>query len=96
MINWAVTKLIVKPNADGLKDVVAYVQWKAHHGATSKFGTVGLTVPSAGFIPYADLTEQHALHWVWQSVNKDEIEAELTEPSIPLRQDLALLPLPWA
>lgn len=96
MANWAVTKLIVHPKSHGLEDVVAYVQWKAYHNGASKFGTVGLTAPGAGFIPYADLTEQHALNWVWQSVNKNEIEAELAEPSIPLRQDIASLPLPWA
>lgn len=73
-MEWKVTKLIVKPEVDGRKNVVAHVQWRAFHGEASKFGTVGLREPGPSFINYDELTEQDALGWVWAAIDKAEVE----------------------
>ncbi|MCA3504720.1 MAG: hypothetical protein IOD05_16040 [Rhodobacter sp.] len=95
MVVWNVTKLIVAPDFDGKADVVAYVQWKAAAGGNVKYGTVGLTAPGEPFVPYAKLTEQMALEWVWNAVNKAEVEAELTSPAAPPENRTEAMPLPW-
>jgi len=53
----------------------------------------------AGFIPYADLTEAKVLQWVWDSVDKSAIEANLIErvEVQPIGQYRQIQPgVPWA
>ena len=97
MFDWSVTKLIVKSDADGLKDVVASVQWKVVHGETVKFGTVGLRDPGALFIPYEDLTEDVVLSWGWSSVDKAAVE-DSVNPAVladSVTPAVTSKPLPW-
>lgn len=96
MASWTVTKLIVEPSANGLKDVVAYVQWKVSHGKTVKFGTASLGNPDQEFIEYSNLTEQNVLNWVWSAVDKEAVESALVEPQPQIQPNTIVLPLPWA
>lgn len=95
-MNWSITKLIVKPKLGHHENAVAYVAWKAAKGVAEKFGTIALKEPGDGFVPYAQLTEAQVLSWVWANIDKNEIEAQLAEPSIAILGDTAVLPLPWA
>jgi hypothetical protein len=64
----------------------------------SAYGTAGFTPdPDAeGFIPYADLTEADVLAWVWGSVDKDEIEANLAKQIEDQKAPATQSGLPWA
>ena len=48
--------------------------------SASSYGTVGFTPdPTASdYIAYDSLTEANVLAWVWESVDKDTVEAALT------------------
>ena len=48
--------------------------------SASAYGTQSFTpdASSPDFVPYADLTEATVLGWVWDSMDKDAVEASLT------------------
>jgi len=64
----------------------------------SAYGTAGFTPDpdAAGFIPYADLTEADVLAWVWGSVDKDEMEANLAKQIEDQKAPATQSGLPWA
>ena len=67
---WAVNTMTAYPEMDGKIDVVFQAAWvcSATDGVnnTATYGTVDLTLdPSAPFTPYADLTLDQVLDWVF-------------------------------
>lgn len=64
---------------------------------TSAYGTAGFTPdPTApDFIPYADLTEANVLAWVWGSVDKDEMEANLGQQIEDQKAPKTETGVPW-
>jgi hypothetical protein len=64
----------------------------------SAYGTAGFTPDpdAAGFVPYADLTEADVLAWVWGSVDKDEMEANLAQQIEDQKAPATQSGLPWA
>lgn len=101
--NWTVTAMDCVPNQDGNANVVSNVHWtcsgtNADYSA-SVTGTCGLGFDGQSFTPYADLTQNQVLSWVWSSgsVDKDAIEDSVEQqiqnqitPSIVTPQ------LPWS
>ena len=65
--------------------------------SASSYGTVGFTPdPTApGYVPYADLTEEMALGWVWESVDKDATEAALAAKIEAEKNPVTANGVPW-
>jgi hypothetical protein len=63
----------------------------------SSYGSVGVTLePNAPYTAYADLTKDQVLGWVWASVNKDEIEANVQAEIDKKKNPTVVTPiLPW-
>jgi hypothetical protein len=65
--------------------------------SASAYGTASFTpdASASDFVPYADLTESVVLGWVWDSMDKDAVEASLTaniaEQKNPVTED----GVPW-
>jgi hypothetical protein len=47
------------------------------------------------FVPYEQLTEADVLGWVWNSVGKDEIEADLASQIDAQKSPVTKVGLPW-
>ena len=62
-----------------------------HGGAT----TYENNPSEAGFIPYENLTEAIVLGWVWDSVDKAEIEASLTAKVEKQLHPVTANGIPW-
>ena len=104
-MNWKIEWMKTIPQAAGVKDVVVECGWRVtaeqdKHSA-SAYGSVVFGVPESAdgsFTPFADLTEQQVLGWVWSS----SVDREATEAAV--RQQLDALinpptimsPLPWS
>ena len=80
--------------------IVAHWRVSAEDGeyTASAYGTAGFTPdPDApGFVPYADLTEADVLGWVWGSVDKDAMEANLAAQIADQKAPKTQAGLPWA
>jgi hypothetical protein len=98
-VKWSIA--LTEYTNDANKGVVT-AHWRvtAQDGeyTASAYGTVGFTPDptAAGFVPYADLTEADVLAWVWGSVDKDEIEANLAQQIEDQKAPKTESGLPWA
>lgn len=76
---WKINSLKSKPD-DGAV-IEASWQLTAVEGEEFKtqYGKSSFQVNSSdpSFIPYDDLTEEKVLQWVWDSMDKDEVESDL-------------------
>ena len=99
---WNVSAIDCYPQADGETNVVFNVHWQL--SATqdtysgSVYSTCGVPAPTGTFTPYADLTQDQVLGWIWANgVDKDSAEA-----SVQAQIDAQITPtvvqpaLPWA
>jgi hypothetical protein len=90
------------PQAEGETDVVFTVHWTCsgvqdtYNG--SVYSTCGVPAPTGAFTPYADLTQDQVLGWIWANgVDKDSAEA-----AVQAQIDAQITPtvvqpaLPWA
>lgn len=102
---WTVTSMSAVPQIGPDADVVIAVSW-ACAGSTDSTPPVqsffqGLTdTPFTGegsFTPYADLTQDQVLGWVWANgVSKDAVEAQVaTNIDVMINPPVVTLPLPW-
>jgi hypothetical protein len=102
MITWNIVQLNCYPEKDGLTDCVFTVHWDCT-GADGEYngrvyGSTGVTLdPEAPYTPYADLTKDQVLGWVWASVDKDETEASV-QAQIDEKKNPTVVspPLPWS
>ena len=80
--NWNINQLNAYPEKDGLVNCVFTAHWDCT-GVDGEYsgrvyGSCGVTLdPEAPYTPYADLTQDQVLGWIWASVNKDETEASV-------------------
>jgi hypothetical protein len=101
---WAVNTMTAYPEVGGMTDVVFQVAWVCSAtdsiNNTATYGTVDLTLdPSAPFTPYADLTLDQVLGWVFGVLGADGTAAAETKCD----EQLAAMaspatvtpPLPW-
>ena len=103
---WLVEYMSCYPQADGEADVVFTVGWRCNAEDTStppftatQYGTVGVTyVAGEPYTPYADLTQDQVLGWVWTSgVDKDAVETSLaTDIANQVNPPVVTPPLPWS
>jgi hypothetical protein len=96
--NWTIANLEHNVADGGV--IVAHWRVSAEDGeyTASAYGTAGFTPDpdAAGFVPYADLTEADVLAWVWGSVDKDEMEANLAQQIEDQKAPKTEAGLPWA
>ena len=96
--NWTIANLEHNVADGGV--IVAHWRVSAEDGdyTASAYGTAGFTPDpdAAGFVPYADLTEADVLSWVWASVDKGEMEANLAKQIEDQKAPATQSGLPWA
>jgi hypothetical protein len=96
--NWTIANLEHNVADGGV--IVAHWRVSAEDGdySSSAYGTAGFTPDpdAAGFVPYADLTEADVLSWVWASVDKGEMEANLAKQIEDQKAPATQSGLPWA
>ena len=105
-IEWKVEGLDCYPTKDGKTDVVMMVHWRCNGSEENDSKTYRSTSYSAvdvtykdgdNFTPFADLTENQVLGWVWESVDKNETEANIQKMIDDQRDPpITRLALPWA
>jgi len=100
---WSVVQMDAYPEVDGETDVVFTVHWTLSGTdgtySGSSYGSTGVTVDgSAPFTPYADLTQDQVLGWIWTSgVDKDAQEANVAQQiENQINPPVVTPPLPWA
>ena len=98
---WSVTAMDCYTKADGYSDVVFVVHWTCTgsfaDNTASVYSTCSVPAPEGSFTPYADLTQNQVLGWIWAGgVDKDATELavdkqiqELIAPTVQTP------PLPW-
>ena len=95
--NWTIAQLERQIDTGGV--VVAHWRVTAQDGeyTASAYGTAGFTPdPDApDFVPYADLTEADVLAWVWGSVDKGEMEANLAQQIKDQKAPKTETGVPW-
>ena len=102
---WAISSLECKVQEGDLSDVVTICHWrcsatevdgdKTYSG--SVYSSTALPGPGDPFTPYADLTQDQVLGWIWANgVDKDATEAAVLQ-QIALQKNPVVVspPLPW-
>lgn len=100
---WTVTAMDAYPQADNETDVVFNVHWTCS-GVDGEYNSSvysTCTVPLSGegtFTPYADLTQEQVLGWIWASgVDQTATEAAVeTQIQNLINPPVVTPPLPWA
>ena len=100
---WAVTAMDEYPEVDGEQDVVFNVHWSCSgvqdEYTGSVYSTQAVTADAeAPFTPYAQLTQDQVLGWIWASgVDKASAEAAVQQQiDNQINPPVVSLPLPWA
>ena len=97
MITWTIAQL-ERNSADG---GVVVAHWRATltdgDYSASSYGTCGFTPdPTApDFVPFDDLTEADVLAWVYESVDKDSVEASLASQIEDQKAPKTMAGTPW-
>lgn len=100
--NWIVTAMDCYPQADGETDVVVVVHWTCAGTQdtyqASVYSTCSVPAPTGTFTPYADLTQNQVLGWIWANgVDQTATEAAVqTQIDNLISPPVVQPPLPWA
>jgi hypothetical protein len=98
---WTVSQLDCYPQVDNQTDVVFTVHWQltgtdgTYNG--SVYSTCSVPAPTDSFTPYADLTQDQVVGWIWAGgVDKDSAEAAV-QAQIDNQANPPTIspPLPW-
>jgi len=102
VFNWKISQLNCYPQADGQTDVVFVVHWTCsgtdgtYNG--SVYSTCSVTYEAGTpYTPYADLTQDQVLGWIWTSgVDKTATEAAVQQQiDNQINPPVVSPPLPW-
>jgi hypothetical protein len=92
-MNWNIVELNRK-TADGF---VTTAHWTctATDGdfSANAYGSVGFS--GVLVTPYENLTQEQVLGWVWEQINKNEIEANLTAQINAQKNPVSVTGVPW-
>jgi hypothetical protein len=96
---WAISSMPAYPQYEGETDVVFQVNWictasdgQDHPDTASLSGTTSVAYTAGDpYTPYADLTQDQVLGWVWAVTPQEGVEQYLDN-----QLDAENLPLPWA
>ena len=94
MITWNISQLD-RQTSDGFV-TVAHWQVTAIDGdySASVYSTCGWS-EGAATIPYASLTKDAVLAWVWESVDKDAVESSLLAQIAEQKAPVKATGVPW-
>lgn len=98
---WSVVSMECRSQEGGNTDVVFSIRWACKGAQSSQTalidGTTEVPSPTGSFTPYADLTQDQVLSWVWaDGVDKAEIEAQVQEQiDLQINPVVVSPPLPW-
>lgn len=102
VITWVIEWMQCKPAEGSLTDVVVTAGWRCNgvqdtYSATS-YGSASFPTPEGTFVPYADLTQDQVLGWVWANgVDKFTTEAGVVNQiDNQINPPIVQPPLPWA
>ena len=105
-MNWNVSAMDCQVQEGQYQDVVYCVHWqctdtqvidgKEYSGRV--YSTCSVPGPGAPFTPYADLTQEQVLGWIWANgVDKDATEAAVNAQIQAQAYPVTVTPpLPWA
>lgn len=99
---WTVTNMDCYPQEDGQTDVVFNVHWTCsgvdgqYNG--SVYSTCAVPLSQGTFTPYADLTQNQVLGWIWANgVDQSATEAAVqTQINNQINPPVVSPPLPWS
>ena len=98
---WTVKSLAVKPTDGDLTNVVITALWQVDgvqdDYTGSYYQSTSFVVPEVSqFIPYANLTQDDVLGWIWQYVDKATIEGYVqTQIDNQINPPVIYPELPW-
>lgn len=99
---WTVVSMDCYPEFDGEQDVVVTVHWTCSgvdgSYSSSVYSSQAVTLSAdEPFTPYAQLTQDQVLSWVWSSgVDKDATEAVVQQQiNNQINPPVVTPPLPW-
>ena len=105
-MDWTVSAMDCKVSEDNLSDVVFNVHWRCSATevdgdktySASVYSTCSVPGPGTPFTPYADLTQDQVLGWIWANgVDKDATEAAVAQQIYLQKNPVTITPpLPWA
>jgi hypothetical protein len=102
-MNWNISRLECKVSEGDLSDVCIVAHWQCSDTVDGYSGCVfaACALPSPdpeSFTPYADLTQEQVLGWIWANgVDKDATEAAvLQQIENQKNPPVVAPPLPWA
>ncbi len=105
MTTWTIATLERDLQPADMDGAVVVAHWRANASETvgeetfsaSSYGTVGFTPdPTApGYVPYADLTEEMVLGWVWETVDQEATEAALAAKIEAEKNPVTADGVPW-
>jgi len=82
MIAWTIEAMKTKSTDNGNADVVSEAHWRATAVdgdlSDSAYGSVTIPFTGGAFTQYEDLTQEQVLEWVFEQIDADEIEDNLT------------------
>lgn len=90
------------PTVGSETDVVFNCHWTCSGTdgtySSSIYSTCSVPTPTGSFTPYADLTQEQVLGWVWANgVDKDATEAAVQQQiDNQINPPVVTPPLPWA
>lgn len=99
---WIIEWMQTTPTAANPSEAVLQVGWRANATDGEYSGSVYATctlppADPASFTPYADLTQEQVLGWIWANgVDKDATEAALAQQIENQKNPPTIIPsLPW-
>ena len=101
MAKWTIATLERDIQPADMDGAVVVAHWRVSEVdgdySASSYGTVGFTPdPTApGYVPYADLTEEMVLGWVWESVDQAATEAALAADIADQKNPTTADGVPW-
>lgn len=99
---WTVTAMDCYPQEGSETDVVFTVHWTCagtdNTYNASVYSTCSVPTPTGTFTPYADLTQEQVLNWIWANgVDKEVTEAAVVQQiDQQINPPVITPPLPWA
>ena len=100
---WSISQMDCLPAVDGHQDYVIVCHWQCNGVDGNYYGSVYSTcsfpvVQGTSFTPYASLTQDQVLGWIWASgVDKDATEAAVEQQiQNQINPPIVTPPLPWS
>ena len=78
MVHWRCNGSKEKPSEEEKEEKEGGEEKEKEYYSSTSYGTVGVTYEDGdAFTPFADLTKDQVLGWVWEDVDKDETESNV-------------------